>query len=338
MEKKIKLFSACVAVKGFKRSVICDFQRSKVKFISNFFYEILVWGNGKSIDQIVLKFGHENSSLIVDFVNYLVQNEYAFWCDDPELFPDIDLTWETPDIINNGIIDCNELSNHNFKNIFYQFDLLGCKHLEIRYFDAVPLDTITNNIIFTEGSRLNSIALIVKYSKDTTKNALSEIASNFKRISTISVHSTPETELEKLKDENQDSIKFFSQVINSNSHCGNISSEYFVLDQDLYLESLKYNTCLNKKISIDVDGSIKNCPSMKTSFGNINETSLNECVIKDNFKSLWNISKDQIEICKDCEFRYICTDCRAFLESDNSLKKPLKCNYNPYTAIWENSL
>ena len=40
---------------------------------------------------------------------------------------------------------------------------------------------------------------------------------------------------------------------------------------------------------------------------------------------------------KDCEFRYICTDCRVFIQEDaNILSKPLKCNYNPYTALWEN--
>ena len=55
-----------------------------------------------------------------------------------------------------------------------------------------------------------------------------------------------------------------------------------------------------------------------------------------DFKDKWNIAKDQIKICKDCEFRYSCSDCRAYLEiPDDIYSKPLKCGYNPYTTEWE---
>ena len=74
---------------------------------------------------------------------------------------------------------------------------------------------------------------------------------------------------------------------------------------------------------------------MSENFGNIKDTSLSEALNKNNFKKYWNITKDQIEICKDCEFRHICTDCRAYIEEpDNQYSKPLKCGYNPYTNEW----
>ncbi len=35
------------------------------------------------------------------------------------------------------------------------------------------------------------------------------------------------------------------------------------------------------------------------------------------------------------EFRYICTDYRAYVEDpEDILSKPLKCGYNPYTGEW----
>ena len=47
------------------------------------------------------------------------------------------------------------------------------------------------------------------------------------------------------------------------------------------------------------------------------------------------IQKDQIAVCKDCEFRYICTDCRAYKEDpEDDYSKPLKCGYDPYTGVW----
>ncbi|HLT42986.1 MAG TPA: hypothetical protein VKZ95_09805, partial [Sphingobacteriaceae bacterium] len=43
-----------------------------------------------------------------------------------------------------------------------------------------------------------------------------------------------------------------------------------------------------------------------------------------------------VDVCKDCEFRYICQDCRAYLKnSDDLYSKPLKCTYNPYEGVWE---
>ena len=98
---------------------------------------------------------------------------------------------------------------------------------------------------------------------------------------------------------------------------------------------------LHKKISIDVDGNIRNCPSMPQSFGNIKDTTLEEALEHPDFKKYWNLTKDHIEVCKDCEFRYICTDCRAYTERTHTnaegldISKPLKCGYNPYTGEWE---
>ena len=75
---------------------------------------------------------------------------------------------------------------------------------------------------------------------------------------------------------------------------------------------------------------------MVESFGNIIDTTLQDALNKPNFKKYWNITKDQINICKDCEFRHICTDCRAFVETpEDQYSKPLKCGYNPYNNIWE---
>lgn len=130
-------------------------------------------------------------------------------------------------------------------------------------------------------------------------------------------------------------IMMVCRNIVNEKHCGIINDEYFYSNIKLFSESQHHNTCLNKKIAIDKNGNIKNCPSMSENFGNIKDTSLSEALNKNNFKKYWNITKDQIEICKDCEFRHICTDCRAYIEEpDNQYSKPLKCGYNPYTNEW----
>ena len=76
---------------------------------------------------------------------------------------------------------------------------------------------------------------------------------------------------------------------------------------------------------------------MKVSFGHHTHTSLSDVAMDNRFRSAWHIKKDMIKKCQDCEFRYACTDCRAYLEDPQDiLSKPLKCGYDPYTGTWDN--
>jgi hypothetical protein len=62
---------------------------------------------------------------------------------------------------------------------------------------------------------------------------------------------------------------------------------------------------------------------------------LHSALAQRDFAALWSINKDQITVCKDCEFRYVCTDCRAYLlDAGDLYSKPSKCTYDPYTAEW----
>jgi hypothetical protein len=46
-------------------------------------------------------------------------------------------------------------------------------------------------------------------------------------------------------------------------------------------------------------------------------------------------TKENIALCKDCEFRYMCTDCRAYIKDPNNIySQPAKCTYNPFIAKW----
>jgi len=64
----------------------------------------------------------------------------------------------------------------------------------------------------------------------------------------------------------------------------------------------------------------------------------NKCQFLKNLNTTYNLTHSIADqrAYKDCEFRYICTDCRVFIQEDTDiLSKPLKCKYNPYEATWE---
>ncbi|GAB4204436.1 MAG: hypothetical protein Fur0023_12220 [Bacteroidia bacterium] len=89
--------------------------------------------------------------------------------------------------------------------------------------------------------------------------------------------------------------------------------------------------------SIDRNGNIKNCPTMDKSYGNIKNVPLFSAVVKKTFTKYWHINKDKISDCRVCEFRYICSDCRALISNPEDIySKPSKCKYHPYTSTWDN--
>ena len=123
---------------------------------------------------------------------------------------------------------------------------------------------------------------------------------------------------------------------NINSLCSENKLKDFCINLSFYSESQAHNTCLNRKLCIDADGNIKNCPNMPQTYGNIKDTTLSQSIEKQGFKDCWYICKDKIDVCKDCEFRHICTDCRAFIKDpQNIYSQPAKCGYNPYICLWQ---
>jgi len=63
----------------------------------------------------------------------------------------------------------------------------------------------------------------------------------------------------------------------------------------------------------------------------------NKCQFLKNLNTTYNLTHSIADqrAYKDCEFRYICHDCRAHTQNEEKYSKPLKCKYNPYEAIWE---
>jgi SPASM domain peptide maturase of grasp-with-spasm system len=172
-------------------------------------------------------------------------------------------------------------------------------------------------------SRIRNVEI---YLKDSTTNEINEyvmLANRFKIIGTLVVHSSNRT----LR-ENYSRITFTPQQLSSSNCCGRISKESFQINVEFYLEGLKKNTCLNRKITVSEKGEIKNCPSMIKSFGNIKHNTIESIIDKKQFTEYWSVNKDKISVCKDCEFRRICSDCRAYV--NGKYDKPLHCDYNPY--------
>lgn len=93
-----------------------------------------------------------------------------------------------------------------------------------------------------------------------------------------------------------------------------------------------YDRCLGHKIAVDTGGEIKCCLWSQEIIGNIETDDLQDLIIKGKFDFFWELTKSQIEGCKDCEMKYSCDYCSilSVKETGNYKKKPSICQYNPY--------
>ena len=330
----VKLFSNCIPVKGFHRSIIYDLQRpTESNVIPNDLYEILIHSQNKTIEEICTEYQHKYDDIIMDYFEFLINNEFAYDFQENEVgnFPPINMVWKSPSTVTNSIILLPRNKLCEIKSILQQLSGLRCDAIQICLIDK----TYIEDIIFI-GEQLNdlrvlSVEILLNNFANIDLSSLGEFLLKYPRIQYVGIGNVA-FNVENITDK----LHTFSEPIDFNCGCGKISIDFFTINIECFTESQCHNTCLNHKICIDAEGNIKNCPVMAKSYGNIKDTTLEEAINKPGFKDLWYICKDQIDVCKDCEFRHLCTDCRAFIKDpENIYSQPAKCTYNPYICLWE---
>ena len=262
------------------------------------------------------------------FTNHIFEDKKYIHIDNCQLI------FETPSTINNVFIDINKITLENFNMLISKFEELLCEAITV-VFSFIEKNTKAYIKTLAESSILYI---------DVFFNCLisDEIISDYRNFyydrktlrfftnsdDNININNSEISESGQAKIRN---VKYFSA-----DYCGCVSKSLLIYNWMHFCESQSCNTCLNRKLCIDKDGFIKNCPNMKYHYGNISNTNIEDVVNLPEFQKWWHIKKDEIDVCKDCEFRHMCTDCRAFLKDpENIYSQPAKCTYNPYICKWE---
>jgi SPASM domain peptide maturase of grasp-with-spasm system len=327
--KHFLLFANCIPVKGFNRSLICDLQRGKFIFIPNGLYELTKFFRFDTLEALLKRFEGLDEDTLSDYLEFLVEYELGFFADNPNEFPELLESFQTPYALNDCIIEISERNVFFADKIVNELQLTGCQNLELRAYDPFSVSGLFELIKKLNRTRVRNVEVYNAFDPAMDESLLLQNMADNPIVSRYFIHSSPTDK----RFESDSRIIMLTDRITSSNCCGNISSHSFEVNLPFFLEAKQYNSCLYRKISIDKDGNIRNCPSLPEVFGNVETESFFDVIDSVGFKAKWNINKDQIETCKDCEFRYVCSDCRAFLS--NEFDKPAKCNYNPYTNEYE---
>lgn len=97
------------------------------------------------------------------------------------------------------------------------------------------------------------------------------------------------------------------------------------------------HNCFMDKICISSTGDVHPCVMERdVSYGNVRKALLGEILISPIARQYRSMSKDSIEECSECEYRYCCFDCRVKARNggENITAKPWWCMYEPLKGEW----
>jgi len=94
------------------------------------------------------------------------------------------------------------------------------------------------------------------------------------------------------------------------------------------------HSCFFNKIYICSDLNVYPCVMERGAlYGNLGTTALSD--ILERSRGTRYLTKDGIETCNACEYRYACFDCRPIRGRGTFTRKPEYCTYDPKSGIWE---
>ena len=339
--EKFNLAPGCVLVVGGANSAIYDLDRKKIYTFPSHFNKVirkLVGLAEAEIKQYVAQVGDAEDCAGV--LSFLTDNELSLYS---AVMPaSARLSQARNDgqtVITNAILDIG-IKEQNIETALAKLEAIGCEFLQVRVFrKLIDLEVLARIGSAAADTSLRGIEVLLPYTMGLTSLAnLNAILTSFPIFSLLVVYGTCSSSQSNSTCNATSStrIKFTSEHISSCADCGNISLRTMVLPDRRTFEHLKSrNGCLYGKISIDVNGVVGNCPSMPQTYGSIGEVNLDDVVSQLKFQSKGLLHKDLFKTCNRCEYRYACSDCRAYLQdSADNLSKPLKCAYDPKTGIW----
>lgn len=315
-DQTLVVASNIIFVKGYKKNLIIDLQH-------DCWYHV----------DFLLETDEQILNIKTEDLTYMVEEGIVFEIptEIKSNFIPINREYFSPNIIENAIIDRDDSSVYSILKAIKLLNSIQNKHLQIRWFSSFKIEEFESVLKATKTSSCESIDVILPF--DENFKVIVNLKSNYPKLSKIIFHSTPENK--QITNHDSPEIFFTTEEILSSNNCGQISPYFFSRNRGHVLKSMNFNSCLHKKLGIDISGNIKNCPSMADSNGNVSDF-IDLLNINFNTK-IGNIKKDSIKVCQDCEFRYICTDCRVFIDDpSDDYSRPSKCEYNPYISKWKN--
>jgi len=324
-QNHFKLYASCVPVKGVNRGAIFDLQRGNIHFVPNILLELL----DKFSDRQLFEEYAEQKKMLYKYFNYLYEQDLIFCTNTPLNFPSISKNnYFSPNYLDFLSVEINTIQPYKIA-LFERIDNLGVRELVLIQ-NNFNIDNIKEMLKLCEESKITGIVIITPYLESLKDEEISKIFNRNLRVLQWIFYGTSQ-----IKELNSKIV--FSKKTLANILCKRISSvNDFVVNTSAYIEALSYNLYFNKRAYITDNGFVKHTIDDSFTYGNIEKEEFKKIILSKKFQELWCITKNEIKICKNCEFRFVCPDNRIPVkENKKEYTQQTSCCYNPKTNMWK---
>lgn len=332
MKKIIQIFASCKVVKGYTRALIYDLGRNKIHFIPLELADFISSLNGIYLEEFD---GYRADPIRKSYIDFLEKNEIIFSVleKDASHFVNHVLEFDFPGHLNTAILEINVETTYSIHEAIDKLEKAGCEHIVFFSANIMDINRVQELLSFFHDTRFHQIEMITKYSTSIKINSLRELFIGEPRLRKISLHSALSNKMYSVLGK-ASRIFLFQEELKS-FPIPKTDYGYFAINYPMFVEANVANPFYNGKIFIDGDGFTKANPYESVNFGHISKINFEEVIKSSLIQNLWKTSKDMIDICKDCELRYMCLDSRVPINATGErIYHSTECNYNPYICKW----
>ncbi|RUL60063.1 grasp-with-spasm system SPASM domain peptide maturase [Prevotella koreensis] len=339
------IFHDVIISKGRNQSILYDLSEKRLFKVPNSVIEFITILGNKTIGEILNSFSTYEKRILFSYVQFLLSNKLARLVNNVEQFGSQEQFIKgfkeslniSTSIIDSAIIDIKETSSFDIQGFIKKLTSFRCSKILLRFWE-INMDFFKKAISCIRTS--NSIVRVDTYLPMEMYSQIVTIIENECKLFNILVFRCDKSSISFI---NPDIIDLRKTIYKSTKQslaptdCGNISfgKTALIPRSDYILKNIFVNSCLYKKISVDSDGFVKNCPSMRHHFGHVDSVDLCKVIKENSFTKYWYITKDKINICSICQYKYSCFDCRAYTEDDTLYGRPSKCQLSTSSNQWK---
>ncbi len=294
------LFSFCKVVQGAEKSILCDLQKSKIKFIPHEMGAVIAMLQEQPYTTVQKQFV-DDEEIFDSYVLFLIQEGFAFYTPFREGFVPIAATWSSPEIINNAIIEY-DFANYSMTNVLQQLEALLTRFIEFRLvrFTEEDLAAFEEILQYCSQSVVRSIRVYLPFVSKALSQKIIERCRAYPIIECLIFY---QSKAHKSIEKEGQQLYFIPQTLQEITHA-NIDEKFLVNTLEYYYECQQHNPYYNKKMAITASGDLKNCIKNRAVFGNLHTHAIAEVVAREDFREFWYVTHDQIVEIQDSELRY----------------------------------
>ncbi len=322
-------------MKGYRRSAVYDFQRSYYRLVPNDLANVLDKIDGLTPMQALDHFRAVESDF-KQYLELLLDREYVMLVE-PDMyacFSELKVTFRTPSVITNTIIDLRTDTNMTFiQECVNLLAELHCYHIMFRWPNGTTLADIENVATKLDNTHLENVQFMYDEQWAEGKIGAQRLIDRWPWLAAIYLTNAHAQEW-GVEHNPVRSVLCIAHGMNEFE----VDRERMLVQQRLYNESQWHNTFANRKLHIDSLGSFSNTPfsAKRWSFNHEDLSEIISIVKTDEFKVDWDVTKDNIDVCRNCEHRHMCVDpVLPVKRNDSSYYRPRECAYNPYICKWK---